>query len=225
MKQIPVLIVEDDPTVGEIHQRYLATLGYFILQEIARNGETALDILAKYPSIGLVVLDIYMPKMDGMTFLQTIRQAHYDVDVIAVTAASEPEIIQDIFRWGVFDYLVKPFTFERYITSLESYYNYATSLGHSQNLDQNTLDALTFRQNTKEPLLPKGLHKEKLQEVLDILQQSPESCHANYVATKAGVSRVTARRYLEYLVASGRATTKSAYQQVGRPIKMYCLLQ
>ena len=225
MDRIPVLIVEDDPMVVEIHQRYLAALEPFVLGGIAGNGEEALKLLAERSFLRLVMLDIYMPRMDGVTLLREIRHSRRSVDIIAVTAASEPEVVQSILRNGAFDYLVKPFTFERYGAALNAYFRYCESLQNGKNLNQSTLDSLAFRRRRGEEIfLPKGLHEEKLRQIVSILHAFPEPCSANEMAEHAGVSRVTARRYLEFLVASGKAVTKSAYQQVGRPVKTYVLL-
>ncbi len=225
MNQIPVLIVEDDPMVVEIHRRYLAALKNFLLGGVAGDGKEALLMLEKRPFLRLVMLDVYMPRMDGVAMLRKIRHSRCPVDVIAVTAASEPEVVQDILRNGAFDYLVKPFSFERYSIALGTYVRYYRSFKNGKKLDQDTLDSLAFRQRKQEELLlPKGLHEEKLRQVLSILRTSPEPCSANEVAERTGVSRVTARRYLEFLVSSGKAVTKSAYQNIGRPIKMYVLL-
>ncbi len=225
MNRIPVLVVEDDPMVVEIHQRYLAALESFVLGGVADNGEAALETLRKGSFIRLVLLDIYMPRMDGISLLRELRRSCCSVDVIAVTAASEPEMVQNMLRNGAFDYLVKPFSFERYSAALEAYRRYCRSLEEGKSLDQNTLDSLAFRTGQKEDfLLPKGLHEEKLHQVLQVLSSSPEPWSANEVAEHTGVSRVTARRYLEFLVSSGKAVTRSAYQHVGRPIKKYLLL-
>ncbi len=225
MNRIPVLVVEDDPMVVEIHQRYLGALENFVLAGVGDNGETALEILQKTTSLRLILLDIYMPRMDGVAFLRELRHRGCSVDVIAVTAASEPEMVQSMLRNGAFDYLVKPFTFERYSAALGAYHRYCSSLEKGKNLDQGTLDSLAFRTGQKEDfLLPKGLHEEKLHQVLSVLASSPEPWSANEMAERTGVSRVTARRYLEFLVSSGKAVTKSAYQHVGRPVKKYLLL-
>ncbi|HPJ26412.1 MAG TPA: response regulator [Synergistaceae bacterium] len=225
MNQIPVLVVEDDPMVVEIHQRYLAALEDFVLGGVAENGEEALKILEARSFLRLVMLDVYMPRMDGITLLREIRRTRCSVDVIAVTAASEPDVVQSMLRNGAFDYLVKPFSFERYSIALEAYVHYSRSFEDGKSLDQEALDTLAFRRRRgKELLLPKGLHEEKLGQVLSVLRACPEPCSANEVAERTGVSRVTARRYLEFLVASGKAVTRSAYQHVGRPVKMYVLL-
>ena len=62
-----------------------------------------------------------MPEMDGIETLKRIREKGDDVDIILITAAQEGNIIKEVMRFGAFDYIIKPFTFERVKAALDSY--------------------------------------------------------------------------------------------------------
>ncbi len=86
----------------------------------AANGEDALEKLEKLRP-DLILLDVYMPKMDGIQTIRLFRERGYQVDVIIVSAASDAETIQTMLRNGVVDYIIKPFQFERLKQAIERY--------------------------------------------------------------------------------------------------------
>ena len=111
---IKVLVVEDDPMVGKLHEHYLTQIKGFQLCDIVRNSDEALKIM-QTKEYNLVILDIFMPGMDGLQLLAKIREQEYDVDVIIVSAANDKDKIKAALRLGAFDYIIKPFEFERLI--------------------------------------------------------------------------------------------------------------
>ena len=110
---IKVLVVEDDPMVGKLHEHYLTQIKGFQLCDIVRNSDEALKIM-QTKEYNLVILDIFMPGMDGLQLLAKIREQEYDVDVIIVSAANDKDKIKAALRLGAFDYIIKPFEFERF---------------------------------------------------------------------------------------------------------------
>ena len=91
---IKVLVVEDDPMVGKLHEHYLTQIKGFQLCDIVRNSDEALKIM-QTKEYNLVILDIFMPGMDGLQLLAKIREQEYDVDVIIVSAANDKDKIKD----------------------------------------------------------------------------------------------------------------------------------
>ena len=81
---IKVLVVEDDPMVGKLHEHYLTQIKGFQLCDIVRNSDEALKIM-QTKEYNLVILDIFMPGMGGLQLLEKIREEEYDVDVIIVS--------------------------------------------------------------------------------------------------------------------------------------------
>ena len=115
---IRVLIVEDDPMVADLAAVYLEGIEGFCLEGRASSGEAALELL-RAGEIDLVLLDMFMPGMTGMELLRIIKTSFFNTDVIMITAAQNSDDILNALRMGVADYIVKPFTVERFRTALE----------------------------------------------------------------------------------------------------------
>lgn len=222
MSRIKLMIVEDDPMVMEIHRRFVQSFSDFSVEATAQSGKTALEILSE-KEIDLVILDIYMPDLDGLETLRRIRNERRNLDVIVVSAAHEIDTVREVMRLGAFDYIVKPFTYERLSQAMDGYRTYRKKRGE---LDQKDIDSIMRReaQGTRYGSLPKGLSARQLEKVVYCLRESTGGMAADDVATVTGVSRVTARRYLEYLVSTDRASVDQEHRSVGRPINLYRII-
>lgn len=166
--------------------------------------------------------------MDGIETLKRIREKGDDVDIILITAAQEGNIIKEVMRFGAFDYIIKPFTFERVKAALDSYrqlferINFGTPCFNQKDVDRTFIPKV---KNVDKRLLPKGLQHATLHTVVNQIKKNERALSAEEIANLTGISRVTARRYLEYLVSCGRASVEPHYQKVGRPINKYKLLE
>lgn len=226
MKNINVLIVEDDPMVADIHKKFLLSMEGYKVIGVAYKGSDALELL-ETKTVDLVILDIFMPELDGLATLQKIREKRNDVDVILITAAQEGNIIKEVLRYGAFDYIVKPFKFARFKAALDSYQSLFQKINSNvDQFSQEDIDTIFVAKREKGQInhLPKGLQFATLERIINDLRNNQLPLSADEVASLSGVSRVTARRYLEYLVASGRAVIEPVYREVGRPINKYKLL-
>jgi len=227
MEKIQVLIVEDDPMVMEIHRNYIMSVKDFCVIATAYDGREALDIIKKNVP-DLVILDIFMPRQDGIRTLHKIRKQKSDIDVIVVTASREPETVEKIMRFGAFDYIIKPFSFERLNSALESYKKYKDRLMEKeQNLTQEDIDGLISRNRYSKTVssLPKGLNCESMNKIMKVLENSDTGMSTDEVATEAGFSRVTAWRYLEFLLSSDSVIVHYVpHPNAGRPTKKYSLI-
>ena len=220
MKELRVLIVEDDPMVADINRKFTEAVTGFVVAGTARNGQEALLLLEKEKP-DLLILDVYMPEVDGVSVLSLLRKSDIPVDVIMVTAAGDTETVARIMRQGVIDYIVKPFKFERYRAALESYLDFRKKLSHKSTLSQNDLDAMLSVKTESQQDTPKNFHVQTMNSIIDFMLSHPEALSAEEVAAGTGVSRVTARRYLEYLVTQGRLQMLLDYVAVGRPIHRF----
>ena len=220
MKELRVLIVEDDPMVADINRKFTEAVTGFVVAGTARNGQEALLLLEKEKP-DLLILDVYMPEVDGVSVLSLLRKSDIPVDVIMVTAAGDTETVARIMRQGVIDYIVKPFKFERYRAALESYLEFRKKLSHKSTLSQNDLDTMLSVKTESQQDTPKNFHVQTMNSIIDFMLSHPEALSAEEVATGTGVSRVTARRYLEYLVTQGRLQMLLDYVAVGRPIHRF----
>ena len=223
---IDVLIVEDDPMVAAVHRQFIAEIPGFVVAGVVSSGRDALEFLNKH-KVRLVILDIFMPGMDGVTTLQKIRETNGTVGVIVVSASRDTNTVNAVLKAGAFDYIIKPFVFERIQTSLRAFEQLETRLNRgAAQIDQKELDYLMQKQreelNAKEHL-PKGLNPQMLEQVVALLARSPAPLSAIETARELEVSRITARRYLEFLVAEKRCVLELEYQKIGRPTNRYRL--
>lgn len=220
MDLIRTLVVEDDPMVVEIHRQYIENVEGFTVLGAAETAADALRLVQELQP-ELVVLDVYLPDMDGLQTLQEIRRRQAPTDVILVTAARDAESIQEAFRYGAVDYIIKPFKFERIKNALENYRAVREKLKEKESLDQEEIDGLNVTKLRASESLPKGLTEITQKQVLLYVLNSPEPVSAEEVAEGIGLSRVTARRYLDHLEKSGKLLLEIQYGSVGRPVNRY----
>jgi putative nucleotidyltransferase with HDIG domain len=107
--QARLLVVEDDTAVREFCVRLLRLIGYQVAW--AENGRQALDTLNR-ESFDLVLTDLAMPEMDGITLLQQIRTQHPTTDIIMITAYGTIETAKRAIKLGAFDFMMKPINTE-----------------------------------------------------------------------------------------------------------------
>lgn len=217
-----VLIVEDDPMVAKINKSYIESVKGFKVVEILKNGEEALKYLDEN-QVDLIILDVYMPKMDGLEFLKEIRQKEINCYVIMVTAAKEVEKIHDAMQLGVVDYLIKPFEYERLKKALENYNIRSKLLSGKESIDQNDIDSLMMMNfKPSENNLPKGLNRITLDRVLKYVKSNQDkSLTADDIAKGLGVTKATVRRYMNYLEGIGVVKQGAEYGALGRPLFKY----
>ncbi len=224
-----VLLIEDDFKVAEINAEYVEKVDGFSVTGIAKSGSEALDFLRCH-NPDLILLDIYIPDVEGLDLLWGIRQEFKDIDIIMVTAAKEVAIIEEAMRGGIIDYIIKPFDFDRFEKALLDYDNKKNALANKTDIDQDVVDHLMagpkdFQQacSSKE-MLPKGISELTLRKIENITKQyKDEGITAESLGKKIGVSRITARRYLEYLVQSDELQAELKYGKIGRPERRYYL--
>ncbi|GAY16340.1 response regulator [Mycobacterium sp. shizuoka-1] len=217
-----VLVVDDDFMVAEIHRRFVDRIEGFRTVEVAHTGAAALEV-ARRLRPALILLDVYLPDMTGLQVLQRLR-AHGDtVGVIMITAARELDTVTGALDGGAADYLIKPFEFDQLRTKLESFAARADALGAAVGVDQGFVDTLFGHSPAAaEPApkaMPKGLGAETGQLVLDAVRGAGEVSAAE-CAELVGISRVSARRYLEHFLSTGTVGLRLQYG-AGRPERRY----
>lgn len=223
---IRVLIVEDDPMVAEINKRYLKQIDNFILVGLAHSVHEAFEYLEK-ENIDLILLDVYMPGKNGLELLTHIRKQEKRMDVILITAASDVDKIQTALRYGVVDYLIKPFEFERFNQALTSYREQYNFLKNQQNLNQKDLDQIILSKeqkifNMEMQSLPKGLTKGTLQIIVKAIEEigRNQSFSTENIAEKTEISRVSVGKYLKFLKEL-KILEETVTYGIGRPVSLY----
>lgn len=220
------VIVDDDHAVAALHERFVAAHPGFVAVAIVHSGQEAIDVVEEIEP-DLVLLDFYLPGVSGLDVLRTVRAARTrQPEVIAVTAARDVDSVRQARAAGVRHYLVKPFTAGELTERLDDVLRDRRMLARASvvsQLDQRSIDSLMIGVGPASPLLPKGLSRETLEIVENTLSTSPRAT-ASDIGETAGLSRVSTRRYLEYLVSTGRARRSLDYTTTGRPSSRYRLV-
>ncbi|MGX6970348.1 response regulator [Vagococcus bubulae] len=223
-----VLIIEDDPMVAKLNEDFLKTIPTINIVGNYRTTEEAKEALQE-KKIDALLLDNYLPNQTGIEFLAELRKENNQVPVILITAANDIETIQQALALGVIDYLVKPFTAERFLLAIQKVMKQKKLFSQLQHANQQNIDALFNEHSTKNasanvPLsndLPKGLAKLTMEKVLEKINEETTSFSTEELAKKIGISRISTKKYLTFLVESNYLTEDIVYQEVGRPTIRY----
>jgi response regulator of citrate/malate metabolism len=214
---IRVLVVEDEPMAAEAHRAYVDRTTGFTTVAVSGTGAHALATLTRSP-VDLVLLDMNLPDAHGIELCRRIRAAGVDIDVLAVTSARELSTVRAAAAQGVVGYLLKPFTYPALRERLEAYAAYRAQMARGgdasgQSEIDRVLDAV--RPAGAAPL-PKGMSRETLDAVVAAVRAA-DGVSAAETADAIGASRITARRYLEYLADAGLVDRSPRYGGTGRP--------
>jgi response regulator of citrate/malate metabolism len=227
MTVLEVVIVEDNQKVSRTHQAFVEKVEGFEVTGIANTiGEARLLLKTLEPD--LILLDIYFPESNGIEFLRELRASHHSTDVILVTAAREVEMLHSALQGGAFDYMIKPVFFERFQESLNNYRSYKKQMATAGTLTQEEADRL-FRKSAPAVSMggddvPKGIDSVTLKSILAVFENEENKVmSASEMGQVIGVSRTTARKYLEYLISEGMLTIHLDYGTKGRPERKYRL--
>lgn len=225
--EIRVLVVEDDPRTAEAHGEYVSRLPGFRLAGTAHTAAEARRRLRASIEAGerihLLLLDFTLPDGHGLDLCRELRAAGLVVDVVAVTAVRELDAVRAAVAIGVVQYLIKPFTFGVFAQKLQAYAEYVHRMRSSASrLSQTEVDtAFAALRTSNAPGLPKGLSAQTLEAVQHLFAGTDGGRSASEVAEELGLSRVTARRYLEFLADRGVATRSQRHGGRGRPETEY----
>ncbi|MGO2109089.1 response regulator [Staphylococcus equorum] len=219
-----ILIVEDDPMVAQINQQFIKKIDDQTSVDIAQNVKEAIKHIEN-KEIDLLLLDIYMPEENGLTFLKYIREQGYKIDAILITAATDVEDIQIAFRYGAVDYLIKPFDFERFQQSLLRYKKGLTFFNKTSSINQTDIDAEFLNKEIvdrdSELKLPKGVTEATLQVIIDKMKYFEENeFSTDDISKRVNISRVSVRKYLKFLTDI-EVLEESLNYGIGRPINFY----
>ncbi|WAA08669.1 response regulator [Fervidibacillus albus] len=227
---IEVVIVEDDPMVAMINQQFVERYGGFTIMAKVGSISELWDVLDKHEP-DLLLLDVFLPKETGIDFLQTIRQKQLSIPSIMITAANDIPTIKRALEYGVIDFLIKPFTYERFTVAMEKFNQYYALTTKCKKTDQETLDQLLCQKGDTygsvecghglASTLPKGLSKLTLKKVLCAIEQQTTAFSTEHISKIIGLSRISTKKYLLFLQEIGYLRTELHYLSVGRPITVF----
>lgn len=223
---VHTIIVEDDPMVTQINHEYINRLDNFVVDATFGNGQDALVYLRDHP-VDLAILDVYMPIISGNELLRRMRAENINTAVIMVTAATEMDVVHEVLRLGITDYLIKPFSFPRFQEAIQKYLSNASLLNSKHQADQSMVDQLLGNQLLSEiqsTELQKGLNQKTLSHIYAFLRENIQEKHTcESISSSTGLSKVTVRRYLNHLIEIGQVLTSIDYETGGRPRVLYLL--
>jgi response regulator of citrate/malate metabolism len=215
---ISTVVVDDDFMVAKIHAAFVERTPGFEVVRMVHTGADALRAVHElHPD--LVLLDIYLPDRSGVEILERLRAETPDVDVLVITAAREVDTVRRALRGGAVNYLIKPFEYDALRQRLEQYAATHRHLAEVTAAAQSDIDRV-FGTRARSRPLPKGLSSETAELVEDVLRTASSDLSASECATLAGLSRISARRYLEFFAETGRVGVRLRYG-AGRPERRY----
>lgn len=225
MSELTVLVVDDDFMVAKVHGGFVARTPGFRPVGVAHSAAEAVE-RARELRPDLVLLDLYLPDASGLDVLRTLRSELPETDALMVTAAREVETVRAAVRGGVVHYLIKPFSAEDLAGRLAAFRASRRSLDADADMDQRAVDRLFAASSggaAPASALPKGLSAETADLVAGVLADTDADVDlsAAETAERLGISRVSARRYLEYFATAGRAEVRLRYGSAGRPERRY----
>lgn len=223
MSRIPVMIVEDDLRASYVLESTINQHNDFHVVA-ACEGIIEAELKAEAFEPELIMVDITLPDGNGIDLVKSLKQRGFNAAFIMTTAERETSTIETAIQLGVIDYLVKPIRMSRVLQALDDYLDFKKRLTKKNKIDQQDIDAL-FRKNSSQDSsrkTPKGIDEntlEKLNQYLETIED--HSFTAEEVGDAINLSRITARRYLEYLEAQGHVFMTLDYKTGGRPKQRY----
>jgi response regulator of citrate/malate metabolism len=219
---ITVLIVDDDPVVTAALHAQVNRVSGFKVVGIAHTGQVALAAAHRFAP-RLVLLDLHLPDLPGLEVAHQLRRPNQPpADVIVISGRKESAAVHAAMRQGALYYLVKPTRAAVLEQTLRRYAATAEQFGaHRAFAEQQEIDRL-FRSLHLDPApRAKSISAATEQSVLDALEAAADDLSAHELGLAIGVSRATARRYLEHLAGRGQVEARLRYGPTGRPQHRY----
>lgn len=222
-----ILIVDDDPMVAHINLKFANKAGYDDV-DTATDIESAKERL-KQGDIDLVLLDVYLPTGKGTEILKWIRQENLSTDAILITADRSSETVEESMNFGAVDYLIKPFDFDRFQLAMEKFERKRNGFVGKKSVEQEDIDSIFFESVNKNDknkiILEKGMSEKTYTAILEAIKAMATSVTAEELGDRLGISRVSVRRYLEYMEGQGILEMKPIYGKKGRPQHLFKYIQ
>ena len=216
-----ILIIEDDPMVAMIHKEYFKRKELSDDLNHVSTLEEAKSFLEKSDA-DLIVLDNYLTDGQGVEYLPELK----GYPIIMITAANDIQTVEAALTNGVVDYLVKPFTYERFSQAVDKVQEYVSLLS-KEKINQDLIDDYlnSGRVEEEEDSLPKGLSRITLKKVLENIKEQERGFTTQQVADDLDISRITIRKYLNHLVNINVLSEDAEYYTSGRPVSVFTLIE
>ncbi len=222
---IKVVIVEDDLMAASINKQYILRTPGLDVTATFHNGKEAWEYL-KRKKVDLLILDLYMPNSSGLELLTNIRKEKSLVEVIMVTAANDVKTLDTVLKLGILDYLVKPFRYERFAVAINKFLLKNRIMSSGLSFSQEDVDdSISLRKENnlnKQVELSKGLQDKTLSLIRNYMNKRiGESLTSEDISEATRLSKVTVRRYMNYLIDRNEVVSEVDYKTGGRPSIRY----
>ena len=218
---ITVLIVDDDPVVTATLRAHVSGIPGFAVTAVAHTGHEAIEAARRFRP-ALVLLDLHLPDLPGLTVAHHLRApGQSTADVIVITGRQDLPAVRAAMQSGALHYLVKPVRLVTLERTLRRYAVMSRRLSDAHPADQQDIDRIFRSLHSDDEDRPKNISAQTSQLVLDVLTTEQRDLSADETAKVLGISRVTARRYLEYLASRSLVEVSLRYGPTGRPQHRY----
>ena len=219
------IIIEDDPVMTMVNRNYLRE--YKQINEVIafKRAEEGLEHVMKYGT-DLILLDYHLPMLSGGDFLKELRSAGNTAEVIMITMDNEIDVASVAFSFGAMDYLIKPYSGERFRESIETFLMLAETKSVKKHLSQSDLDVYIKR--SKEQVntfkLRKGLQAETYERLHKYMKKNlHRAMKLDEMEKETGLSKVTIRRYMGFFEEQNLIRIEVNYATGGRPSLLYIM--
>ena len=210
------MIIEDDTMVLNIIKEFLIKMGHVEISCTAGTLASAKRKLTEN-TVDLVLIDIYLPDGNGLDFLKWVRAENINTDAIMITADQRSISLETARRYGVYDYILKPFKYERFEEAINNFMSKKNLLSSKENIHQKIADQIITDVDTST-----NWQNQTYESILEYLKNNSEQYFtSSEIAKELGISRITARKYLEALELKGALEMELSYGSVGRPKNKY----
>lgn len=219
-----LVIVDDDLMIASINREFALKIPGVDVVATFHDGHKALDFLQENP-VDLLLLDIALTfDYSGLDLLTDLRRRGKMTDVIIISGRSEVENVEKAFHLGIVDYLIKPFTYERFQEAMQKFLVQRSSLQAKEKFTQEDVDKLLAKPTPQDSgessynVLRKGLQQQTLDKILEFMgKNSGRYLTSEQIATDTGFSKMTVRRYMNYLIELKKIASRTNYATGGRP--------
>ncbi|GAA3598615.1 response regulator [Kineosporia mesophila] len=223
-RRISTLIVDADPIITALHAQYVGQTPGFIVSGIANTGA---DMLRQTQITGpeLILLDLNLPDASGLELCRILRARNSTADIMVITSSRNLLLVRLAITFGVVHYLLKPLYLQDFQEHLRRYAAFRRQTAHSTGpVSQRDIDSVLalLRPDVRADVVPTRLSARRtLDKVAAHLRTTPDPVSADEVAQALGISRVTARHYLEELTSRQLVAQTQRYGTSGRPRNLY----
>ncbi len=224
------IIVEDDLMVCSILEKQLGKFPQLKLSGNFRRCTDALEYLTEHPDgADLVVLDYFMPGMNGIEFLSQLRKTNVDIQVIMITSADDYSVIRAAMCYGICDYILKPFNSLRLEKAIARFDTVMKLVRSTRVWTQDKVDILltphrnyNTDQHTAGVPNPGKINKTTLENVRTFMRScADKKMPLVEISEGLGLSTVTSRRYLKYMHSLGEVSITLDCKTGGRPSEIF----